>query len=196
MDTTKNNNPIKQDELISRQSEDVIVLAQKKLSRQYIKLAAIAIFFAAMVSAAVYFVKNEVKQIKAAKTEEQWAVNGVNAIATLGADRDKAEKIINETEERFPSDIEVPVKLIPIVRRHAVLSGIVHEPEIDVKGVSIAANGLNGIDFEMIIDAPITSLINFLGSFEKTYLVHVSSWKLTPSGADYQMVVDGAFFIR
>jgi hypothetical protein len=197
MDIPRKNDPQKRDELVLRQGDDVTAIAQKKLSRQYIKFAGTTVLFGVVVFAAIYFIKGEVTRIKAAKAEEQWAVNGVNAIATLGSDKDKAEKIIGDMEERLPSDIEVPIKLIPAIKKFASLSGIAHEPQIDVKGVSAAANGSPGVDFEMIIDAPLTSLIDFLGSFEKAYLARVSSWKLTPSGAnEYQMVVDGIMFIR
>lgn len=181
---------------IQETNHDLAVDFKKEFSRKLIRFGTVIAAVIIGIVFFVFFIKYQVSDIRSSRADRQWFIKSLNAIVELNNSQARADEIISKFENMLPTAVEVPTKVIPLLKNEAQINGL----KIDVKLGSFRQPENEepaGVDFSLRADGNLQNIINFWAGFEKDKLVQAYQWDLLPAGtADYQLSFSGKIYTR
>ncbi len=89
-----------------------------------VKFVILFVFAAGAIYILSRTIRNELITLATFRGENQWLFTRVNVLADLNTKRDEATALVPLLREVFPSSLEIPVRIIPLLRSLSTKAGI------------------------------------------------------------------------
>lgn len=124
-------------------------------------------------------------------------LGGLNAIAVLGGEEQKAEEVLGRLTRTLPAIIEIPSEIVPRIQGLARARQLQLELKLGESGLR-GGEGLSAIDFSLRADGTLRNVVYFVSDLEaERTVLRVGRWNIRSVGGNkFQLELGGAIYAR